>query len=388
MSDEQGASDAGRTTVGFVCVQNAGRSQMATAFAERELAERDLGDEIRIVTGGTDPAEHVHDVVVDVMADVGFDLADRVPREVTFDEIQSCDYVVTMGCAAEDGTDDADADDEADEGEDDQAPLGALFDAGPAGPVRTDGGDPGGWEFGVDTDATDEAAETDERRSDDAADDDPRTQTRTRTPPGGAPADMTATDDTDHDDSGDRVDRAGPDADAPDRDAPPTASTPGPSATGGDRDGDTDAGDASTETRSGETTAADAERTDDSGATAESASDADADVDVDADEADAEPGAFRELRRRLPASSQVLLFTPALDDDPVTGASRVEAFGHPVTVVSPNVIRTDTAGGGVAGVERDRRLRELRRAGAQVVDWAPDEPVELALARGVRRWSA
>jgi uncharacterized protein (DUF58 family) len=288
----------------------------------------------------------------------------------------------------EDGTDDADADDEADEGEDDQAPLGALFDAGPAGPVRTDGGDPGGWEFGVDTDATDEAAETDERRSDDAADDDPRTQTRTRTPPGGAPADMTATDDTDHDDSGDRVDRAGPDADAPDRDAPPTASTPGPSATGGDRDGDTDAGDASTETRSGETTAADAERTDDSGATAESASDADADVDVDADEADAEPGAFRELRRRLPASSQVLLFTPALDDDPVTGASRVEAFGHPVTVVSPNVIRTDTAGGGVAGVERDRRLRELRRAGAQVVDWAPDEPVELALARGVRRWSA
>jgi arsenate reductase len=92
----------GRVTVGFVCVQNAGRSQMATAFAERERDERSLEDRIRIVTGGTDPAEHVHDVVVDVMADVEFDLADRVPREVTFEEIQGCDYVVTMGCAAED----------------------------------------------------------------------------------------------------------------------------------------------------------------------------------------------------------------------------------------------------------------------------------------------
>lgn len=89
-------------TVGFVCVQNAGRSQMATAFAERERAARALEDVVTIVTGGTDPAAHVHDVVVDVMGAVGFDLGDRTPREVTFEEIQACDLVVTMGCSAED----------------------------------------------------------------------------------------------------------------------------------------------------------------------------------------------------------------------------------------------------------------------------------------------
>jgi len=101
---EHGSADPpdDRLVVGFVCVQNAGRSQMATAFAERELAERGLGDRVRLVTGGTDPAAHVHDVVVDVMNEVGFDLADRTPREVSFEEIQACDYVVTMGCAAED----------------------------------------------------------------------------------------------------------------------------------------------------------------------------------------------------------------------------------------------------------------------------------------------
>jgi uncharacterized protein (DUF58 family) len=290
----------------------------------------------------------------------------------------------------EDGDgDDADGDDTDDE----QAPLGALFDAGPAGPVRTDGGAPGDWQFGVDSDPSDgvsdggpEGSAVDDADDADAEDDTDAddSRTRTRTPPGGAPAHMTTTDDTDHGDPGDRVDRDGddPDTDARERDAPMRASTPGRSTTGGDTD------DAAKETQSGETTVADAETTDDSASTAaESDADADADADTDADGTAAEPGAFRELRRRLPAASQVLLFTPALDDDPVTGASRLEAFGNPVTVVSPNVTRTDSPGGRVAGVERDRRLREFRRGGARVVDWAPDEPVELALARGVRRWS-
>ncbi|WP_256297820.1 low molecular weight phosphatase family protein [Haloarchaeobius salinus] len=85
------------TTLGFVCVQNAGRSQMATAFAERERDRRGLDWEI--VTGGTLPADHVHDEVVDAMADVGIDLSDRTPREVDDDELESCDVVATMGCS-------------------------------------------------------------------------------------------------------------------------------------------------------------------------------------------------------------------------------------------------------------------------------------------------
>lgn len=89
-------------TVAFVCVQNAGRSQMATAFAERELARRDAGDRVRLLTGGTRPADHVHPEVVEVMAAEGLDLSDRVPREITFEEIQDADYVITMGCAADD----------------------------------------------------------------------------------------------------------------------------------------------------------------------------------------------------------------------------------------------------------------------------------------------
>ena len=74
------------TRVAFVCVQNAGRSQMSTAFAERERAERGLDDEVAILTGGTDPAAHVHDEVVEVMAELDFDLSDRAPREITTEE--------------------------------------------------------------------------------------------------------------------------------------------------------------------------------------------------------------------------------------------------------------------------------------------------------------
>lgn len=88
--------------VAFVCVQNAGRSQMATAFAEREQERRSAETQIDIVTGGTRPADRVHPEVVAVMEEVGFDLSDRTPRGVTPEELDGVDYVITMGCAASD----------------------------------------------------------------------------------------------------------------------------------------------------------------------------------------------------------------------------------------------------------------------------------------------
>jgi protein-tyrosine-phosphatase len=87
------------TKFGFVCVQNAGRSQMSTAFAERERERRGLEDSVEILTGGTHPADHVHEEVVDVMEEEGFDLSDRTPREVSTAELESCDVVATMGCS-------------------------------------------------------------------------------------------------------------------------------------------------------------------------------------------------------------------------------------------------------------------------------------------------
>jgi protein-tyrosine-phosphatase len=83
--------------VGFVCVQNAGRSQMSAAFAEREREERDLDWEI--TTGGTDPADAVHPEVVEAMAELGIDLSDREPRAVSDGELNDCDVVATMGCS-------------------------------------------------------------------------------------------------------------------------------------------------------------------------------------------------------------------------------------------------------------------------------------------------
>ena len=74
----------------FVCVGNAGRSQMAQAFYERR------GGAGR--SAGSAPAEEVHPVVVEVMEEVGLDLDGRVPRGLGRDDVEWADLVVTMGC--------------------------------------------------------------------------------------------------------------------------------------------------------------------------------------------------------------------------------------------------------------------------------------------------
>ena len=94
-----GTDSADPIRVAFMCVQNAGRSQMSSAFADRERERRGLEDRVEILTGGTHPTEHVHDEVIDVMEEIGIDLSDRTPREITLDELRTCDYVATMGCS-------------------------------------------------------------------------------------------------------------------------------------------------------------------------------------------------------------------------------------------------------------------------------------------------
>ncbi len=88
-----------RTKFGFVCVQNAGRSQMSAAFANRERHRRGLADEVEILTGGTDPADDVHPEVLEVMQDVDIDIALQEPRRISTEELNACDVVITMGCS-------------------------------------------------------------------------------------------------------------------------------------------------------------------------------------------------------------------------------------------------------------------------------------------------
>lgn len=82
----------------FMCVENAGRSQMAAAFARRECERRGLDDRVSIDSAGTHPADSIHDVVVEAMDEVGIDLSDRIPRVVQMSELKTADFLVTMGC--------------------------------------------------------------------------------------------------------------------------------------------------------------------------------------------------------------------------------------------------------------------------------------------------
>jgi arsenate reductase (thioredoxin) len=74
----------------FVCVGNAGRSQMAEAFAKQ------AGHDAR--SAGSRPARELDQEVVEVMAELGIDLADRMPKGISQEDVEWADVVVTMGC--------------------------------------------------------------------------------------------------------------------------------------------------------------------------------------------------------------------------------------------------------------------------------------------------
>jgi arsenate reductase (thioredoxin) len=84
------------THVLFVCLHNAGRSQMSQALFNRAAGSRDAA-----ASAGTTPAERVHPEVVEVMRELGIDLSDRVPRRLTDELARWADVVVTMGCGDE-----------------------------------------------------------------------------------------------------------------------------------------------------------------------------------------------------------------------------------------------------------------------------------------------
>ncbi|CAL9310691.1 arsenate reductase ArsC [Streptomyces sp. SudanB182_2057] len=77
----------------FVCVHNAGRSQMAAAFLTH-LA----GDRVQVRSAGSAPAGTVNPAVVEALAEVGIDISAEVPKVLTTEAVQASDVVITMGC--------------------------------------------------------------------------------------------------------------------------------------------------------------------------------------------------------------------------------------------------------------------------------------------------
>ncbi|MEV5583723.1 arsenate reductase ArsC [Streptomyces parvus] len=86
-------SDTAKPSVLFVCVHNAGRSQMAAGFLAH-LA----GDRVLVNSAGSLPADQVNPAAVAAMAEVGIDITSAAPRVLTAEAVQASAYVITMGC--------------------------------------------------------------------------------------------------------------------------------------------------------------------------------------------------------------------------------------------------------------------------------------------------
>jgi arsenate reductase len=80
-------------TVLFVCVHNAGRSQMAAGWL-RHLA----GDKVRVLSAGSAPKDSINPVAVEAMAEVGIDITGSIPQKLAYETAQESDVIVTMGC--------------------------------------------------------------------------------------------------------------------------------------------------------------------------------------------------------------------------------------------------------------------------------------------------
>lgn len=85
-----------KPTVLFVCVHNAGRSQMAAGYLQH-LA----GDRIQVLSAGSQPADQINPVAVQAMAEDGIDIAGEQPKVLTPESVQASDVVITMGCGDE-----------------------------------------------------------------------------------------------------------------------------------------------------------------------------------------------------------------------------------------------------------------------------------------------
>jgi len=82
-----------KPTVLFVCVHNAGRSQMAAGYL-RELG----GDRVEVLSAGSEPKDRINPVAIEAMAEEGIDIAGNTPKVLTVEAVRESDVVITMGC--------------------------------------------------------------------------------------------------------------------------------------------------------------------------------------------------------------------------------------------------------------------------------------------------
>jgi len=93
LAQAQGDLQTGQPEVLFVCVHNAGRSQMAAGLVKLRSDGR-----IHVRSAGSDPADRINPAVVEAMRDVGVDMAEEFPKPLTDEVVRAADVVITMGC--------------------------------------------------------------------------------------------------------------------------------------------------------------------------------------------------------------------------------------------------------------------------------------------------